>query len=197
MAPTDGRFEHRRAPFREPGRRRTILQERWLLRLFEYGVVAIVVAVLLGLFLERSEEVRAEAERLAMENVVNELRTALLLTAVRADGGLIKAPKELRAGGNPMKLLDRTPGNYLGIMTDPDPNSISGGHWYYDQQEEALVYRAARSDRFQTALPGPPRARFRVMRFSPGVDPKGILPTSTGPPVEYALLPLEPYHWRR
>ncbi|RJQ49163.1 MAG: type II secretion system protein [Gammaproteobacteria bacterium] len=130
--------------------------------LIEMVIAVILVGILYVIAIDKLLEMRVDAERVAMENVVGALKSALSIEVaahiVRDD---IKGLYTLE-GTNPMRRLSEKPRNYLGELAAPDPAAIEGGNWYFDTREAALIYRVQYGDFFKTTLLGPPRARFAV-----------------------------------
>ena len=87
------------------------------------------------------------------------------------------------------------PKKYLGALERPDPRRIPGGSWYFDKGERVLVYRVRHEAHFESALPGPKRARFAVRvvyqdansnhQFDPNLDAVQAV----------KLEAVEPFHW--
>lgn len=143
-------------------------------------VVIIIISILLVVAAERLLKTRALAERAAVVEAVGNMRSALGMQLAKdiADNNW-RAIKAL-PGSNPMALMTRIPGDYLGALADPDPGHIKGMHWYFDTTTHDLVYRIRFADGFRSPLPGPPRLRFHIVAqfadrngngvFDPGVD---------------------------
>lgn len=162
--------------------------------LLEMVVVVILIALLMTLAIDRMIGLQAVAERVAMDQVLGGLRSALTLQLAQriAQGRTGEIPALARA--NPVHWLVRPPGNYAGAFPHPDPARIQGGRWYFNTSRRWLVYRIAHAADFHTPLPGPPRVRFKVSLLhadNPSDDAPG------GDVVGIRLAPLEPFHWVR
>lgn len=139
---------------------------RWVLRLFEWAVLLLVILLLMSLFLQRSERLQAEAERLTFQATVDALQSAVRYISLLQDqrpalyGALLKE-------GNPMPLLAvdpaQVPSNYLGELQRPDPRNIAGGQWYFDRSAGVLVYRVKNRRFFDSDWPGPAMVRYRLV----------------------------------
>ncbi|MES2318336.1 MAG: type II secretion system protein [Pseudomonadota bacterium] len=110
--------------------------------LLELAVTVIIIAVLAGALLSRVTIYQEEAERVAMENVVGVLRSALGMKAGQlvAQGRGAELSKLLTI--NPMELLAQKPANYLGEYYSPQKAKISRGNWYFNRKLLLLVYIA-------------------------------------------------------
>lgn len=132
------------------------------LTLIELLTVVVIVAVVATMLLERLLPLLGEAERMHIRMNHDALATAVNLENARR--ALQDKPEAMAAlaGSNPMALVDRPPDNYIGAFGDPDPAAIDGGHWYFDREQDVLVYRVRHARYFHSELAGPPRVRFRI-----------------------------------
>lgn len=156
-----------------------------------------LIAVLVLVALDRFVSLRVEAERTAMEGVVQALRAALLERALhsRASGDRGPAPDPL--GSNPMLWLGRPPLNYLGELAGPDPATIPGGQWYFDTRSRWLVYRVEHEAYFDTALPGAARIRFKLGVVNADIKQDGGLLPNTDEGQGLSIEALDHFVWRR
>jgi prepilin-type N-terminal cleavage/methylation domain-containing protein len=163
--------------------------------LLEMVLVVAIVSVLVIIALDKLSGVRVDAERVAMETVIGSLESALNVTlASHAVKGRLEALAAL-AGSNPMDLLAKTPRNYLGALSAPDPHAIQGYAWYFDRGAGALVYRVQNVEYFATDLPGPARARWRVALVFDDFDGDGAYQPGLDAVEGLRLETLEPYRW--
>ncbi|MFL6675343.1 MAG: hypothetical protein ACJ8LG_18875 [Massilia sp.] len=111
--------------------------------LFETAVAASVFGLLVTIFSGRALFYHAQAERVASEQLVGILRTALQVRAARVlstegERGLARLANE-----NPMRLLSEKPQNYLGEYYKPDLAELPNGNWLFDRHERSLIYLPA------------------------------------------------------
>jgi prepilin-type N-terminal cleavage/methylation domain-containing protein len=134
----------------------------------ELILVIVLVVLLVAVAVERLLPLTGEAERVALEENRHRMEAALRLQV--AEQIVKSGPEAVRAlaSANPVTLMKRPPGGYLGEMPGVDPADIRGGEWYYDPASRELVYRVRHARYFRTELPGPPRVRFRVERDGDG-----------------------------
>ena len=108
--------------------------------LFELAVTVAIIGILAGVLLKRVVWFQDEAEKVARENVVGVLRSALAMKA----GQLVVQGKERElsklATINPMDLLAQKPANYIGEYYSPQTAKISRGNWYFNRKKLLLVY---------------------------------------------------------
>ena len=162
--------------------------------LLEMVVVVILIGVLLTLAIDRLIRLQALAARVAMDQVLGGLRSALTLQLAQHIVQGRTADLGTLARANPTRWLVRPPGNYAGAFADPDPARIAGGRWYFNTKARWLVYRVAHAADFRTALPGPPRIRFKVRLVYADSAGNGV---RDGEVVGVRLGPVEPYRWVR
>lgn len=152
--------------------------------LLELTVVVIIVGVLFLVAANKYLDLLVDVERTGMEQTLGALRSALALQAAER---VIKSGSEGMlelVAANPMELLSEAPFNYLGAFSNPDPQAMEEGAWYFDLSRRELVYRVKHRDYFATELPEPPRSRFQVQ---PVLDNDRI--------VGLTLKPVDAYRW--
>ena len=150
-------------------------------------VALLLIAVLIGVFLERALYYRELAEKSAMEQVAMDLRSSVNLRVAElvlenrfADLGAMPAQ-------NPMDLLAGKPQNYLGVLDDPQPASQAGGNWYFDKKSKEVVYCVDLGRYFAPDESGRSCVSWHVV-LVPGTD------ASAAP--QWARLQLvKPYRW--
>lgn len=148
---------------------------RWRPRgftLLELVIVACVVALLAGVLFTRVQYYQQQAERLAREQVLANLRSALRL---RLADLLIKRQSQqiaALAGQNPMTWLERAPANYAGEFYPAAAADLAPGCWYFDRRAKALVYLLRNS----TDFPGSTEKRlvFKVKLLKVKENPADI-----------------------
>ena len=135
-------------------------RRRWLLRLFEWGVLVCIIALLAGIFLNRMGRAQAEIERQNFLSTVRAMRAAVLLQSV-------VRPKDVAPGGNPAAVyrdqFGLLPTGYVGQLDQPDPAAAAGASWYFDTGKRQLVYRVGSERYFRSNLSGPPRVRLEMV----------------------------------
>ena len=96
--------------------------------ILELVVSLTLVAVLVGVFLDRVLYYREQAEKAAMEQVAQDLRSSVNLRV--AELMLENRLQELAAlpGKNPMELLERKPQNYLGVLVESRVQEVVTGN---------------------------------------------------------------------
>jgi len=120
---------------------------------FELVVVVVLVSVMAGFLLVRVLPLIGQAERVAFMQTKQQIQSALLLEAAERIARGESASLAALAGTNPMDLLLEPPGNYLGAR-QPGDRSLPRRSWYFDADENLLVYRPGRQSRFDP-LDGP------------------------------------------
>jgi prepilin-type N-terminal cleavage/methylation domain-containing protein len=119
--------------------------------LFELAITVAIIGVLAGVLLSRLRLYQEEAERVAMDNVVGVLRSALSMKhgQLVAQGKQDDVSKLLTI--NPMDLLAQKPANYLGELNPQQKEKISRGNWYFNRKKLLLVYIARTGATFRVS----------------------------------------------
>lgn len=108
--------------------------------LFELALVAIILAVLVGVLASRVIVYQKQAELARVAQTVGIMRAALQFKVIR----LLLAKKEEELLGvineNPIDWLAERPKNYLGEYYSPQVNMLPRGNWYYDRSDKSLIY---------------------------------------------------------
>lgn len=127
----------------------------------EVIVIIVLMGVLAATAVENLLPLLGEAERVHIESnqqiMARAVHQEIAVRALRGDrdtAGL--------AGSNPVDLLDRPPGDYLGSFAHPDHAAKPPGHWYFDESEGQLVYRVRHARYLHDAPTDPPRIRFEL-----------------------------------
>ena len=93
---------------------------------------------------------------------------------------------------NPILYLQEPPHNYLGLKDDRDAGQLKKGNWYFDPNENILVYIVENTDYFETNLSGTPRIRFQVsLIYDTNID-IGRANDIRG----VTIKSLDDYHWK-
>ena len=132
------------------------------LKRLEHAVLLAVILLLIAAAGYRVGGVMGDAERVAFEVSVNNLRAAVGLEVARRlshEGGFDSLTDMM--GANPMAYA-APPHNYLGETSLEDPNLLQPGSWSYHSLDRVLIYRVGRESGFKGDLMYPPRVRFRI-----------------------------------
>ena len=156
--------------------------------LFELALVVAIVGILAAALLSRVALYHEEAERVAMENVVGVLRSALGMKAAQlvAQGRSNDLSKLITT--NPMDLLAQKPANYVGEVTTPQKEKISRGNWYFNRKELLLVYIARTSATFPVSNTHQIAYKIELVRGMDGADGPKLAETSNSTTIEGVVL---------
>jgi len=166
--------------------------------LIELIVVVCVVALMATLLLSRVLFYQEEAEKVAVEQMLGTLRSALHLQIANLLVNGKDADIAHLADQNPMDWLAEKPKNYVGEYYTPKPDVVAAGNWYFDLQTKNLVYLVSSDGHLHTAVGEGDKLRFRAklvtslsnVSASPRVD------KSAGNSVEGVVLePVISYKW--
>jgi general secretion pathway protein G len=118
-----------------PGRRRAAGITR-----LEFAVAAVVFGLLVAGLVERMLFYNEQAERVAVQQLVGTLRTALRVRAARLVSTDGSAALAQLANENPLGWLSEKPRNYLGEYYSPKLDELPEGNWLFDRTQRTLVY---------------------------------------------------------
>jgi prepilin-type N-terminal cleavage/methylation domain-containing protein len=130
--------------------------------LFELVVVVLLVGVFMSFALDRMLQIQIDAERVSVQHVIASLKSAVSLQAAEmvVNKG-INSIKTLE-NTNPMNYLQELPYNYLATKNDRQASHYPVASWYYDPEQNILIYKVKNTNYFETSLPGTPRIRLKV-----------------------------------
>jgi general secretion pathway protein G len=131
--------------------------------LLEFAVAVVVIGILAVILLQRLFYYQGEAERVAVEHTVANVRSALEIRV--AQGKLPGGSVDLSnlAEQNPLNLLKNKPLNYAGELFQPDDNDIGKGNWCFDRYDKSLIYLLNNGNSFSDA--SSKRLKFKVKLF--------------------------------
>jgi prepilin-type N-terminal cleavage/methylation domain-containing protein len=156
--------------------------------LFELAITVAIIGILAAALLSRVTLYQEQAERVAMENVVGVLRSALGMKSAQllAQGRTQEMSKLLTI--NPMDLLAQKPANYVGEVFSPQIDKISPGNWYFNRKQLLLVYIARTGATFQVSHP--PRFEYKIelVRDMDGANGPKLAETSNSTTIEGVVL---------
>lgn len=162
--------------------------------LIELIVVIIVVLVVMGLMLNRFTYYQERAEKVAMENVVGTLQTALTMQYGKILTRGIASDLPSLVQDNPMNWLQQKPRNYSGEFYDPTPLAVESGNWVFDLKSRELVYVLHNTNYFKPGKDGLNWIRYHVV-----VNYEvSSLPSLRDDPAQLTgvlFQPVEPYTW--
>jgi general secretion pathway protein G len=162
--------------------------------LFELIIVISIVAVLMGFLLNRVSYYQEQAEKTAMEGVLNTLESALVLQY----GQILTRGKDSDVAAlvqdNPMNWLQKKPRNYAGEFFEPLASSAPAGHWLFDLKSRELLYLPRNHDNLKPDKSGKPWIRFHVVSQA---ESSRLPSLQKAPPQLTGMLlqPVEPYAW--
>jgi general secretion pathway protein G len=165
--------------------------------LLELVIVIILISLLIVIAIDRLLVLRVEAERVSVEKLAGELRSAMGITVastIATDGGLKNIYKLHKS--NPMDMLAETPGTYIGEISAADLDKIDNGNWYFDTDEGALVYKVINRDNLVTELEGPKRIRFQLQLVYSDKNHNRRYDVGHDSVQGMRLKALDKYHWQ-
>lgn len=131
--------------------------------LFELVVVVLLVGVFMSFAIDRMLRIQIDAERVSVQQTIAALKSALnLQVAERVVNQGLGSIAEF-ANTNPMNYLQEVPYNYSGLQSDQQVANFPRASWYYDEQQQMLVYKVNNTAYFSSSVPGTSRIRLKVV----------------------------------
>ena len=144
----------------------------------EWGILAVLVMVFLGVFGHYARRIQGQSERAAVLSTLGALRTALVIDHVqRAAKHASTEPS--RTPSNPFLVLNTAPVNYAGEMSVVQSLAAPPGRWVYDPQCVCIGYLPMDSDWHSTM----PDASILWFKVTEGQGPR-------------ELIAMAPYTWQ-
>jgi hypothetical protein len=117
----------------------------WSTRWVEWGLLALCIAVVMGVLWRYGQQVRAQSERAAVQSTLGALRTALVLDYVHR---MIPASSKAKAVAptsaslpNPFDLLQQPAANYAGEVPAALLQEVAPGRWVFDKRCGCVGYK--------------------------------------------------------
>jgi len=110
-------------------------------RVMEWGIAALLVAIVVVVFMKYMREVQAQGEYAAVRTTLGALRTALVIDHLQrhvapvADAVAAKPPR------SPFDLLERHPANYAVVVGAGKAQGVPAGTWVFDPACPCVGYR--------------------------------------------------------
>lgn len=119
---------------------RPLWESRWV----EWGTLLVLILVVASVLWRYGQQVRAQAERAAVQSTLGALRTALVLDHTHAMLVAGKAPAPASEGAalpNPFTLLQSPAANYEGEVPPALLQEVPAGRWVYDRRCACIGYK--------------------------------------------------------
>ena len=133
----------------------------------EWGILAILVVVLVGIFGHYVRQIQGQGERAAVVSTLGALRTALVIDHLQRAANPGKSGLPL-AVVNPFLVLQTLPLNYGGEMSAAQVLLAPAGRWVFDPQCVCIGY-APQDSAWHSEASGVAVLWFKV---SSGPDPR-------------------------
>lgn len=142
--------------------------------MLEFSVVAGIFAVLAGTAMQALLYYQEQAEKVAVEATIINMRSGLrwqvadrLLNGRQAEMGEL-------ARANPVNWLDRNPSGYVGERINVTPRDLAPGNWAYDPVRREIAYRPRLSSHLNVPDGDILRWQLRARKASESGTAEGI-----------------------
>lgn len=148
--------------------------------LLEFAVAILVVGILMGLLLQRLWFYQGEAERVAVQMTVANVRAALEIKATQSK--LLGRSNDLTllTEENPLNLLKNKPVNYAGEFFSPSDDDIGEGNWCFDRTDKSLIYLLNFGKSFEDAQTKRLKFKVKLLRLPHSPAKPSGAPESAG-----------------
>ena len=119
-------------------------------KLFEVGVATAIFGILVTVLLQRLWFYQEQAEEVAFKQVVANVRAALNIKLAQGHIPGNAVDLTMLSQQNPLDWLSEKPASYLGEFNGPPPFAVTGSHWYFDRNDNSLIYLLNMRDSFGT-----------------------------------------------
>jgi len=110
-------------------------------RVVEWGVAALLVAVVVVVFMKYMREVQAQGEYAAVRTTLGALRTALVIDHLQRQVAPLADATAAKPQRSPFDLLERHPTNYVGVASVGKAQTVPAGSWVFDPACPCVGYR--------------------------------------------------------
>jgi general secretion pathway protein G len=110
------------------------------LGLFEFTIVVMVFSIFVVFLLKRLDQAKIDAEQFEIQWTIYALNSSMKALVIEANLPDKRIPITKLTRDNPIELLARKPGNYIGEYDGVDPALLPEGKWYFDNRDKVLVY---------------------------------------------------------
>lgn len=164
-------------------------QQRGLTR-FEFAVVAILLAILLGTYLRAVRYYQEQAEAVSVRLTISHIQVGFAQEwAERISKGNNRQGVVELVGANPVRWLEYPPPNYLGEMKTPKVERLDPGSWFFDLNRKELVYLPRLSSHLEQSGSADTKVLRWTLRLAQNPKPKD---PEFG---DLTLVPVYPYQW--
>jgi len=162
--------------------------------LIELVIVIVIIAILMGLFMNRFVYYQEQAEKIAMEEVVGVIQSSLTMQYGQITTRGKSSDVTALVKDNPINLLQKRPSNYAGEFYEASLQSAPPGNWLFDLKTQELIYLPRNTDNFRLGADGKPWVRFHTVA---AFEPSRLPSQQNSPPELTGLLfeAVEPYSW--
>jgi len=162
----------------------------------ELAVLVIVIAICVTWLLERLAYLEAVAEARSLDLSVQNIRTGIMVNvATRLLEGDNEGIASL-SGANPVGTVIEPPPGYIGALRQANPAYIQPGQWYFDEEQESLVYRIVNVGYFAEPDGRPAQVRIKLKLNYDDANGNGAFDPGLDRPTGVSLQVLDPLNWK-
>lgn len=130
--------------------------------LFEMVVVVLLIGVLVSIAIDRLLLLQIEAERVSVRHVIGALESAVYIQTAEIVLKQGLAAMSKLENTNPMNYLGEQPYNYRGVKTADESRKVPAANWYFDAENDELVYKVKNKKYFVSEKQHEARIRLKL-----------------------------------
>ena len=160
---------------------------------FELAIAVILIGIFIGVFVQRVILLTVASEATSLELMIRNLRTGVMLYV---SGQLIEGRYKLiekLAESDPFNYME-APFNYGGSRTAGEIETAAAGQWFYDRDNEELVYKIINKDYFNSET-GKDEVRIKFVLSFDDRNNNGTYEQDTDRPHGVSLKLMNKYAW--
>lgn len=147
---------------------------------FEFAVTVAILAILLTVLLQRISYYQAEAERVAVLQVVSNVRASLDSKVAQRNLPGRSINMAALAEQNPLDWLNDKPANYAGELFAPSDEEVGAGRWCFDRRDKTLIYLLNNGNSFVDAHSKRLKYKVKLTRLPKSTVKPGDAPSASG-----------------
>ena len=160
----------------------------------ELALAVTLIGIFMGIFIQRVILLTVAAEATSLELMIRNLRTGMMLYV---SNQLLEGREdriEKLAQSDPFAVMDTPYGNYGGVISGEKVKGIEPGQWFYDSDDNELVYKVVNSGYFSNSS-GTDLIRLKIKLNYEDRNNNGSYEHGVDRPMGVSLNVVDNYEW--
>lgn len=160
----------------------------------ELALAVTLIGIFMGIFVQRVILLTVAAEATAVELMIRNLRTGMMLyVSSQLLEGREDRIEEL-AQSDPFTVMNTPYGNFGGVISRAEVEGAESGQWFYDRDDNELVYKIVNRDYFSNEN-GTDLIRLKVKLNYEDRNHNGSFEHGIDRPTGVSLKVVDSYQW--